>query len=99
MNFILMQRLSPEDIDFVNNCDIETRVVNYRGKQWHLSTGGDDSGWCDASSGQYVITGRDRVIFVDPTEQQATFLKLKYPDTLARMDHASDLYFNEDLGI
>lgn len=99
MNYILMQKLSEDDIDFINVFDCGTRIVHYSKKQWHLSTGlnAQDSGWCDASTGAYIIKGGDRVIFVRPKAEQETFLKLKYGEALVPLNTESEHYLNGDI--
>lgn len=89
MDYILRYELWPEDIDFLN----ETSIDWYMYKHDVLSD--NDSGWCDYSTGGYVVTAQDRVIFKDVSQSDLTFLTLKYGYRLKQLTSDMQGIYNE----
>jgi hypothetical protein len=75
MDYILRYEITSEDMDFLNITTIEFELHN-------PFVDKNDSGWCDYSTGYRIVTKEDRVIFKEPSEQQVTFLQMKFGDRL-----------------
>ena len=89
MDYILRYELWPEDIEFLN----ETSIDWYMYKHNVLSD--NDSGWCDYSTGGYIVTEQDRVIFKDVSQSDLTFLTLKYGNRLKQLTSDMQGIYNE----
>jgi hypothetical protein len=72
MNYILRYTLESSDIEFLNY----TSIDYFLHKPNLLSS--NDSGWCDMSTGGYIVTEKDRAIFKNVSDSQLTFLTLKF---------------------
>jgi hypothetical protein len=57
---------------------------------------GNDSGWCDATTGYRIITGTDRAIFHNVNEPNLLMLKLKYGDRLKPLHEGMKSIYNID---
>ena len=87
MDYILRYKLTPEDIEFLNITTIEYDLHN------HTVGAKDDSGWCDMATGGRIVDRKDRAIFKAPTEQQITFLQIKFGDRLKELhDGLREIY-------
>lgn len=77
MDYVLQHSLTNDDIDFLNVTSIEFEIFNpnddYRG---------NDSGWCDAATGARIISGAERVAFLNVGDEDLLLLTLKYHDRL-----------------
>lgn len=93
MKYILTKQLDEDDVYVLNCIGCQTKIVHAEGNRWVLSTGAGDSGWCDYSTGAYIVRVNDRAIFIDPSERDVTFLTLKYGDDFAPLNTKS--YFKE----
>jgi hypothetical protein len=80
MDYLLRNPLTDDDIDFLNVTDMEFDIVDTHGLK--PETNVFDSGWCDGSTGQRVISPRDRAVFKNVTAAQYTYLQLRYRDRL-----------------
>lgn len=76
MDYILTSELTSDDIDFLNITTIEFELHN------PTISNLVDSGWCDYATGARIVTKEDRAIFKEPSEQQLTFLQMKYGEQL-----------------
>lgn len=88
MNYILRHRLTAEDIEF-----LLTTTINY--ELFNPSVTGNDSGWCDYTTGSRIVTGGDRVIFFNVSAAETTLLTLKFQDRLKRLTLGLDEIYNE----
>jgi len=79
MDYILRYELTSDDIEFVNTASIDYELHN----PYKLSE--NDSGWCDYSTGGYIVDKKDRVIFKNVSDSDLTFLLLKFGDRLKEM--------------
>ena len=76
MDYILQNELTSDDVEFLNITSIEYDL--------HMPDKlcENDSGWCDYSTGGYIVSKNDRAIFRNVTPEQETFLILKYQNRL-----------------
>jgi hypothetical protein len=75
--WILDKRIdNSDDIAFINGCGIDYRIDD------PSLLGPDDSGWCDAGTGQRIPTPTMRVIFDVTSKRDLLSLKLKYGNDL-----------------
>ena len=87
MDYILRYTLNAEDIEFLNMTTIPFELHNPFVKELN------DSGWCDYSTGSRIVSDDDRVIFKEPSEQQVTFLQMKFGNRLKELhDGLREIY-------
>jgi hypothetical protein len=90
MDYILRYELTSDDVEFLNITSIE----------YDLHTPDklceNDSGWCDYSTGGYIVSKNDRAIFRNVTPEQETFLTLKYQDRLKELTQGFKDIYNVD---
>ena len=79
MNYILRYPLESSDIDFLNITSIEYELHS------PFVDAENDSGWCDMTTRSRIVDKNDRVIFKEPSEQQLTFLQMKYGSRLKEL--------------
>jgi hypothetical protein len=79
MDYILRYELTPEDIEFLNMTTMEYEIHNPFVDIEH------DSGWCDMATDARIVNSNDRVIFKAPSEQQITFLQMKFGSRLKEL--------------
>jgi hypothetical protein len=79
MDYILRYELTPDDIEFLNITSMDYELH----KPDKLSE--NDSGWCDWSTGGYIVSKNDRVIFKDVSDSDLTFLTLKFGTRLKEL--------------
>jgi hypothetical protein len=89
MDYILRYPLTSGDVDFINNSSIDIEIYN-------PSVTGNDSGWCDAATGQRLVMGGDRAIFRNVGESDLLMLKLKYADRLKELHEGMKSIYNID---
>ena len=78
MDYILRYPLTSDDVDFINNSSMDIEIHN-------PTITGNDSGWCDAATGQRLVTHGDRAIFHNVSEPDLLMLKLKYGDRIKEL--------------
>jgi len=88
MDYILRYELTPEDIEFLNTTSIDYDLHN------HTVGAKDDSGWCDMSTGSRIVDRKDRAIFKSPSEQQITFLQIKFGSRLKELHSGMEEIYN-----
>jgi hypothetical protein len=90
MDYILRYELTSDDVEFLNITSIE----------FDLHTPDklckNDSGWCDYSTGGYIVSKNDRAIFRNVTPEEYTFLNLKYQDRLKELTQGFKDIYNVD---
>ena len=79
MDYILRYELTPEDIEFLNMTTMEYEIHN------PFVDVENDSGWCDMGTNARIVNSNDRVIFRAPSEQQITFLQMKFGSRLKEL--------------
>ena len=88
MDYILRYELTSEDVEFLNITSID----------YYLNTpdrlGPNDSGWCDYSTGGYIVSKNDRVIFKDVSDIDLTFLTLKFGSRLKELHSGMQEIYN-----
>ena len=86
MDYILRYPLNPEDIEFLNITSIDYEIHDTRGAaalvEANFEKSLHDSGWCDYATNARIINDKDRAVFRNVTDQQLTFLQMKYGDRL-----------------
>lgn len=89
MDYILRYELTPDDIEFLNitSMDYNLHTPDRLSK--------NDSGWCDYSTGGYIVSKNDRVIFKDISDSDLTFLKLKFGTRLKEFHEGMQAIYNE----
>ena len=78
MDYILRYPLTSDDVDFINNSSIDIEIYNPTITE-------NDSGWCDAATGQRLVTDGDRAIFRNVSDPDLLMLKLKYADRIREL--------------
>lgn len=89
MDYVLRNRISYDDIEFINSSSYEYELFN----PTLLSE--NDSGWCDMGSGSRIVTPSDRIIFRNITDQQFTMLALKFQERLKPLVTSTKEIYNE----
>lgn len=89
MDYILRFSLTSEDIEFLNETSIDWDMYK------HNLLSDNDSGWCDYSTGGYLVTAQDRAIFKDVSQSELTFLTLKYGIRLKQLTSDMQGIYNE----
>ena len=89
MNYILRYALTPDDINFLNITSLDYDLHTPDKLSEH------DSGWCDYSTGGYIVSKNDRVIFKDVSDIDLTFLKLKFGTRLKEFHEGMQAIYNE----
>jgi len=89
MDYILRYPLTSNDIDFINNSSIDIEIYN-------PTVTGNDSGWCDAATGQRLVMHGDRAIFRDVSESDLLMLKLKFEDRIVELHDGMKSIYNID---
>lgn len=88
MDYILRYELTSEDIEFLNTTSMD----------YYLHTPDklceNDSGWRDYSTGGYIVSKNDRVIFKAPSDQYITFLQMKYGSRLKELHSGMEEIYN-----
>jgi hypothetical protein len=77
MDYVLQFPLDNDDIDFLNATSIKYEVFDPSGAYDE-----NDSGWCDAATGARIISGTERVAFLDVSPEELTYLTLRYYNRL-----------------
>lgn len=92
MDFLLRQALSADDIDFLNQTNVEYKLINIDSGLGIFNS--NDSGWCDWATGARIVTSTDRVVFLDVEPPDALVLKIKYVERLRTLPHGfvEDIY-------
>jgi len=88
MDYILRYELTSEDVEFLNT----TSIDYYLNTPDRLSE--SDSGWCDYSTGGYIISKNDRVIFKNVSDIDLTFLTLKFGTRLKELHSGMQEIYN-----
>lgn len=87
MEYILRYQLTSDDIEFLN----ETTIDYDLHKPDKIAV--NDSGWCDYSTGGYIVTKNDRAIFKGVSDTELTLLKLKFGTRLKELhDGLREIY-------
>jgi hypothetical protein len=87
MDYILRYELTPEDIEFLNTTSMDYEL--HTPDKFCVA----DSGWCDYSTGGYIVRKNDRAIFKDVSDSNLTFLTLKFGNRLKEMhDGMREIY-------
>lgn len=89
MNYVLRNRISYDDIEFINSSSYDYELFNP-----HLLSE-NDSGWCDMGTGSRIVTASDRIIFKNITPQQFTILVLKFQNRLKPLVTSTEEIYNE----
>ena len=89
MDYILRYSITYGDIEFINNSSIDIEIYN-------PEVTGNDSGWCDASTGHRIVTGADRVIFRNVSDPDLTMLTLKFGDRIKELHDGMKSIYNID---
>lgn len=93
MKYILTKQLDEDDVYLLNVIGCQTVLVYPKGQEWVLSSREGDSGWCDYSTGAYLVQHKDRAVFINPSERDLTFLTLKYGEDFKPLNTTT--YFKE----
>lgn len=90
MDYILRYELTSDDVEFLNITSIEYDL--------HMPDKlcENDSGWCDYSTGGYIVSKNDRAIFRNVTPEQETFLTLKYQGRIKELTQGFKDIYNVD---
>jgi hypothetical protein len=89
MDYILRYPLTADDVDFINRSSMDIEIYN-------PEIVGNDSGWCDAATGQRLVTHGDRAVFRNVSEPDLLMLKLKYDDRLKLLHDGMKSIYNID---
>lgn len=61
------------DTDWFDSCELKVQVDTTRLSAF-------DSGWCDMSTGRYILTNQDKVFIHTESEKEEMWFKLRYID-------------------
>lgn len=87
MEYILRYELTSDDIEFLNETSIDYDL--HRPDKLSVN----DSGWCDYSTGGYIVNVKDRAIFKNVSPEELTFLTLKFGTRLKELhDGLREIY-------
>ncbi len=88
MDYILRYELTADDIEFLNmtSMDYDLHTPDKLGK--------NDSGWCDYSTGGYIVRKNDRAIFKNVSDIDLTFLTLKFGTRLKPLHKGMQEIYN-----
>lgn len=89
MDYILRYRLTSNDIDFINNSSMDIEIYN-------PDVTGNDSGWCDMTTGQRLVMHNDRAIFHNVREPDLLMLKLKFGNRIVELHDGMKSIYNID---
>lgn len=89
MDYILRYPLTSADVDFLNETTISWDLHN-------PSVTDNDSGWCDATTGTRLVTGGDRAVFRNVSQEDFTYLTLRYQDRLKTLHDGLKSIYNID---
>lgn len=92
MDYILRFGITPTDIDFLNETTIEFEIINTHGLR--AETNVSDSGWCDMSTGARIIGVNDRVVFRNVSEEDQTYLTLRYDTRIKQLTSGFEKIYN-----
>ena len=90
MDYLLRHALNESDIEFLNETTMEFEIVNTHGLKPETVV---DSGWCDAA-GSRIIGHRDRAVFKNVSDAEATYLKLRFHDRLNELHDGLRAIYN-----
>lgn len=79
MDYLLRNSLTESDIEFLNETTMDFEIVDPNGPK---PGEGYDSGWCDGPTGARLISHHNRVVFRNVTDEEYTYLELRYRDRL-----------------
>ena len=89
MDYILRYQLTSDDIDFINNSSMDIELHN-------PDVTGNDSGWCDMTTGQRLVMMNDRAIFRNVSGSDLTMLTLKFGDRIRELHDGLKSIYNID---
>ena len=92
MDYILRQRITEADIDFLNETTIDFEIINTHGLK--AETNVSDSGWCDMATNSRIIGLNDRVVFRDVSQEDQTYLTLRYIDRIKELTNGFEKIYN-----
>ena len=74
--WLLNEKIKFSDIDFINGCGIDYTLTDT------ALLGPTDSGWCDAHTGNRLLTETMRITFNVMSKRDIHILKLKFGDVI-----------------
>jgi len=89
MDYILRHPLTADDVDFINNSSMEIEIRN-------PNVTGNDSGWCDAATGNRLVMHGDRAVFRNVSSPDLLMLKLKYGNRIKELHDGFKSIYNID---
>lgn len=92
MDYILRFGITPTDIDFLNETTIEFEIIDTHGLK--PTTNVFDSGWCDMSTNARIIGINDRVVFRNVSEEEQTYLTLRYDTRIKELTCGFEKIYN-----
>ncbi len=78
-----MRQVLGADIGFINGCGIDYTIYD-------PSVGINDSGWCDAETGQRFLTPTMRLTFHTNNNEDVHVLKLKFGEHMCQIQEFLD---------